>query len=243
MNNGTLKQKNTNAVILFSKAPVVHRVGKGDPFSGFPWTDFDSLFSAMFDDLIEQCSKLSSTDILVFRDQTEFSDDFLKHFVKSVSCFDVQGTTVAEQVHNAVEHAAGLGYGRVIVILENNPLIDASFLKRLFDQLQYEEDCVILGPSTEGNFYLVGMKNNQSPIFLFNDDWTAAAGGILKRACATDSLLFLSSQLYSLNSGINLHRLRNEIDDRAAHSSDFPHRTHATFSAFEKKYKIKKTKQ
>lgn len=241
MDDGKSHHRNTNAVVLFSKAAAVQRSGKDDPFAGLPWTDFDSLFSAMFDDVLEQASRLHNTDIIVFRDQTEFSDEFLQRFTRSVKCFDIVGKTPGEQLKHAIESTIAQSYSRIVIILENHPLIDAPFLQRLFEQLQYEEECIILGPNVEGNFHLVALKNSTPQFMSAGEDLASPADGILKRVCAVEAVLFLTAQRYSLSTGNNLLRLKNEITERIGQSSEFPHRTHATFSAFEKRYKLKKT--
>ena len=241
MDDGKSVRRNTNAIVLFSKAASVQSGGKDDPFAGLPWTDFDSLFSAMFDDILEQATRVPNTDIIVYRDKTEFSEEALQHFSRAVKCHDVVGKDQGEQLKHAVENAVSLGYQRILVVLENNPLIDTLFLRRIFEQLQYEDECVILGPNIEGTYHLLAFKNTTPLVVGPGEELQAVADGILKQVCAAEAVLFLSSQRYALTTGPNLNRLKNEIAVHTGRPDEFPHRTHAAFAEFDKRYKLKRT--
>ena len=230
-----------NAVILFARNAVIDRGGPNEPFAALPWDEIDALFTAMLSDVLESVSDLPRTDVLLYRAQTDISDEFVAGLGDRVKCFEVDGGSFPEQVQQAVDNTFTQGYHRVLVLLENNPLLQTMFLKRAFDQLSYEEDCFVVVPTIEGKCLLVGMKANHSNIFDNTEgDPIASAHVLLERLCTANANIFPAESRFSLDSGARLVRLRNEIETRAASNENYPTSTLEIFRRFDKKYTMKK---
>lgn len=230
-----------SAIVLFSKLPRISRTNQDEPYATLPWEDLDALFTGLLGDILDQASRLKEVDVVLYRKQSEMSDDFLLPFRDRVKFLDEVHNSFTENVHHAVDHAFGGLYHRVVVILDNHPMMDAPFLARVVQQLAYEDDCLVVAPSLEGTCFLVGMKANHGSIFEKTDqDPLTKPHALMKRLCRLDSMLFLTRPTYPLDSGFSLARLKSELDTADGSSPDFPRRTYEIFRTFEKKYRLKK---
>ncbi len=62
-----------------------------------------------------------------------------------------------------VQGAIGRGAERVVVIGSDSPSLPCEYIERAFELL--EENQVVLGPSTDGGYYLVGLQRTARPPF------------------------------------------------------------------------------
>ncbi|HYQ87299.1 MAG TPA: DUF2064 domain-containing protein [Bacteroidota bacterium] len=230
-----------SAILLFSKPPRITRSNQDEPYAALPWEDLDALFTALLGDVLEHACRLSDADILLYRHQADLSDDFLHPFGDRIKCSTLLNGSLTENVHHAVEAAfAGL-YQRVVVLLENHPVLDTAFLAKIVQQLSYEDDCLVVGPALEGGCFLIGMKSNHSELFEKTDqDPLVKPNVLMKRLCGTDSILFLTQPTYLLDSGFSLARLKGDLDKTDGLSPGFPKRTYEMFKLIDKKYRLKK---
>ncbi len=69
---------------------------------------------------------------------------------------DQRGSTFGERLANAVSSIYAQGYDQVISIGNDTPHLEAAHI--LTAQKQLESHSLILGPSTDGGFYLMGLR-------------------------------------------------------------------------------------
>jgi rSAM/selenodomain-associated transferase 1 len=74
-----------------------------------------------------------------------------------------RGNTLGERINHALERLRMLGYERQFVLGTDSPTIPQEYLQRAVDELA-NHDCV-LGPTWDGGYYLVGMKQPDVRIF------------------------------------------------------------------------------
>jgi len=73
--------------------------------------------------------------------------------------------SLGERMNSAVAAAFSEGVKRVVVIGTDCPGLDASHLRQAFEQLAHGD--VVIGPATDGGYYLLGMRRHLPT--LFND--------------------------------------------------------------------------
>ena len=229
-----------NAIIVFSKPPYISRTDSSEPYASLPWDDLDALFSSFIVDILDHACSVPDADVLFYRNPSEPLDEYLYPLREKITFCDLQGETFAEQVYAAVEKTFADGYSRVIVLLDNHPTLSSKFFGRVFEQLKYEDDCVVVGPTVEGKCFLVGMKGNSSEVFHCTDeDPVTKPFVLLERLCRLEGVLFLTQQRYVLDSGFNLARLKDELVSPGVRAKEFPKRTYEIFKSFDKKYRLK----
>src|SRR5262245_14644021 len=74
-----------------------------------------------------------------------------------VRLFPQQGDTLGERMRNAFERAFAFGYSVVVMIGSDLPSLPASHLADAFRFVRERPDAVVIGPATDGGYYLIGM--------------------------------------------------------------------------------------
>ena len=230
------------AILFFSKTPQINRTNRDEPFAALPWEDLDSLFTAMLGDIVENACRIEPVDIILYRDSSEQSDDFLSRFQGRVDFRSAFEGSFSEQVQQSIDAAFAQDYHQLVVILDNHPLITSEIIENVFHQLGYEDDCIVFGPTNEVKPYLLGIKSNYSGIFsISGGNPTTNPQLMMERLCQCETVLFPLRLSYALDSGFNLAKLKSDVETLAIEDELFPHRTHEMFKMFGKKYKTRKT--
>jgi hypothetical protein len=235
--------KNPNAVIVFARTPEVTRSGGGDPFAALPWEDLDSVFHGCAGDIIESALALPETDVIVYRDSRFPPAKLTAPFGDTVEPIDLGEGPIGDAAQQAMESAFLEFYHRVVVVLDNNPLVGEAVMRAATDQLGVEDDCAVVVPADGGAVVLVALKAGCRRLFT-----EAAApaggpwGGVLARLCEEELILFPMRPSFLLDTTANIDRLRSSLASLDTGSPGFPKRTEAAFRALEKKYRWKKGK-
>jgi hypothetical protein len=80
---------------------------------------------------------------------TELAPDF-EHILQ-------QGQDLGARLDNALTHYLQLGYRHVAIMNSDSPTLPVDYLAAAFEALAGEAD-VVLGPSDDGGYYLIGLK-------------------------------------------------------------------------------------
>lgn len=230
----------SNAILVFEKQPFIHRSHGHEPFAALPWDDLDALFTAFVSDLLGNASKVAKTDVLFYKNPAMAVDEFLYQLGDRVTLCESNGASFSARVSHGVQDAFTRGYQRILVVLDNQPTLSPRIFGRLLDQLNYEHECLVVGPTTEGTYYLIGMKADQSEIFnVSGTDPLASPHELLRRLCRVPGELFLAPTRYLLDTGYNLERLYLELEATEMRDTSFPLRTYEIFKKFDRKYRTK----
>ena len=73
------------------------------------------------------------------------------------------GTDLGSRMENAFSELFGLGYEKVMIIGSDLLDLKQQHINRAFEQLAQHD--VVIGPSKDGGYYLLGMKTHQETIF------------------------------------------------------------------------------
>lgn len=104
--------------------------------------------------------ELSVEKIVFYSTNLEDKDSFKNEVYKK----QVQeGNDLGERMHHAFEYAFKQGSSEVIIIGSDCFEITAACIINAFDQLQ--NNAVVIGPATDGGYYLLGMKQLHSRLF------------------------------------------------------------------------------
>src|ERR1700741_5067260 len=116
-----MAKQHHNALILFCRTPEIVRDNWASPFAALPWEDINALFTAFVGDLLMTVSHLKGTDVLIYRNPEELSDEFFLPFRQMVQLRDINDQPLSDQVERAVDSAFQLNYTRVVALLDNDP--------------------------------------------------------------------------------------------------------------------------
>ena len=108
------------------------------------------------------------------------------------------------------ENGFRLGRQRLVVMLSDCPTVPEQFIIEAFDRLLIED--VVLGPTTDGGVYLIGMSLER-PELLLGLDWDGPAvfDSLVERAEAFGLILGLVPHWYEVNDRAGLASLASHI--------------------------------
>lgn len=98
-----------------------------------------------------------------------------RYFEEAAPAFDLipqQGVTFGERLGGTVARLIQR-YSPVVLIGSDSPDLPAAFIARAFELLHADSD-VVLGPATDGGYYLLGMRAMQAALFE-RIDWSTDA--------------------------------------------------------------------
>ena len=101
---------------------------------------------------------------------------FYSHYLHISDVFDdhlfskhiQEGNDLGERMMNALKKVFNLGCGKVCIIGSDCYELQTEILNEAFEKLQQND--VVIGPSTDGGYYLLGMTK-LFPDFFVNKDW------------------------------------------------------------------------
>ena len=125
----------------------------------------------------DQCSKLHTAfladlsaayqqvdaDLFVSHTDDSHWEDLKEVFPTAKGFFPQFGADLGEKMHHALGHILKLGYESVILTGADIPLLTSTHIRSGFAAL---ENCdVVLGPTSDGGYYLVGTRKSCEAIF------------------------------------------------------------------------------
>jgi len=129
----------------------------------------------------------------------------------SVQRVQQRGQDLGERMWNAFEQAFTDGYRRVVVIGTDHPTLPDSRIQEAFDTLDLP-DRVVIGPSEDGGYYLLGMNRPVPEVFA---DMTYSHPHVfkntLRRAAATGAQPVVLSSFYDVDTPSALRRMLSDL--------------------------------
>ena len=120
------------------------------------------LYVAFLRDLFARLGKLKKIDATVFysgNDPARVGELMPKRFALEAQ----QGETLGDRMRHAFGTLLGKGPGGAVIVGSDSPDIPLSFVKRAFLKLKHKD--VVLGPASDGGYYLIGLKRPTDPLF------------------------------------------------------------------------------
>jgi len=147
------------ALIIFTRNPELGQVK-----TRLAKTIGDSATLKIYTYLLEHTATVSKqvkVDKYVF-----YSENIMKNDLWDDDIFRKKlqnGTDLGARMYNAFAELFGLGYGKVLIIGSDLLDLNEQHIENAFNQLNQHE--IVLGPSQDGGYYLLGMKTMHPKIF------------------------------------------------------------------------------
>jgi rSAM/selenodomain-associated transferase 1 len=134
-----------------------------------------------------------------------------------------RGDGFGERLYFAVEDLFKCGFGSVCLIDSDSPTVPAENFQQAVELLSMSEDRVVLGPSDDGGYYLIGVKKPHQHLFE-QIDWSTerVLNQTIQRATEIGLEVKLLPTGYDVDDGASLRRLCNEILGEQADDSVAP---------------------
>ena len=127
---------------------------------------------------------------------------------------------LGQRMRSYFERALVDGFRRIVLLGSDSPTVPADYVERAFEAL--EEHSVVLGPSADGGYYLVGIRDAVPPIFdniMWSTDrvWSQTMARVETIGCSFQNL----PDWYDVDTEVDLRRLLNELQNQSQQNSDF----------------------
>lgn len=123
-----------------------------------------------------------------------------------------RGESFGERLFHAAEDLLALGYQSLCLIDSDSPTLPSPFLVDAVRWLAQPGDRVVLGPSDDGGYYLIGLKHAHARLF---EDIAWSTDQVLRqtieRACELGLEITLLPAWYDVDDGATLGRLCDEL--------------------------------
>ena len=134
-----------------------------------------------------------------------------------------RGDEFGERLYLAVEDLFKCGFDSLCLIDSDSPTVPAENFEQAVGLLSTTEDRVVLGPSDDGGYYLIGMKKPHRHLFE-QIDWSTerVLNQTMQRATEIGIEVKLLPTGYDVDDDVSLRRLCNELLDEQGGDSVAP---------------------
>jgi len=212
----TAMRQNVNSrskLLVFAKVPRPGRVKTRlcPPLGAEQAT---RLYAAMVGDAIEAYASLGfSVRVYVAPDPDPFPAELLP---PRVTVHTQMGVGLGERMLHALEDAFSDGAERAVLIGTDHPTLPLAYITQAFEAVSSPET-VVLGPTLDGGYYLVGMSRSYPELFM---GMTYSHPGVLEetldRATATDASVTLLRSWYDVDDVASLQHLAEDLTQMPA---------------------------
>jgi uncharacterized protein len=149
-----------NALILFARDPVLGKVKTR--LSSFLKEDaILKLYTCFLQDSIDKIRQVENADRFVGVAPSNESGFFTGMPGSDIHLFVQEGKELGDKMRQALQDRFAEGYKRVVIIGSDSPSLPVSYIDQA---LRCDKD-VVLGPSTDGGYYLIGMQGKVVELF------------------------------------------------------------------------------
>jgi rSAM/selenodomain-associated transferase 1 len=123
-----------------------------------------------------------------------------------------RGDPFGERLAFATDDLFRLGFASVCLIDSDSPTVPPQAFAQAVDLLRQKEDAVVLGPSDDGGYYLIGLKKPHTVLFE-GIDWSTerVLEQTIERARQANLTVHLLPAWYDVDDRATLHRLCREL--------------------------------
>lgn len=127
-----------------------------------------------------------------------------------------RGGDLGQRLSGCFEDLFKLGFESVIAIGADSPTLPGELLSEAFDALTEEND-VVLGPTRDGGFYMIGMRKLDPRVFQ-RISWSSdqALSSMLERLDEIGLGAILAPEWYDIDTPEDLDHLKTELRERKA---------------------------
>ena len=195
-------------LVIMAKAPKPGKV-KTRLMEGLPSPAVTALYRCLLEDTISLAKSLTSVEVAVMCPEPD-RDELAHLFGNTVSVVAQQGEGLASALNSVFCHFTAARQQHVIAFNSDSPHLARSVLDRAFEILTTHD--VVVGPTHDGGYYLVGAKTAHASLFENNSMGTRSA---LDRLLTRTKSLALSTgftePFYDIDVTTDLLLLRREL--------------------------------
>ena len=130
-----------------------------------------AVYDCFLRDRLMEMGDLSDCDRAIAYMPATAAGRFKVYAYGAFAIFSQRGDDLGDRMHNIFIDRFREGYGAVVIIGSDSPDLPKSIVTQSFARLSSESTDVVIGPATDGGYYLVGMKRPYPELFA-NVPWS-----------------------------------------------------------------------
>lgn len=142
------------ALIIFTRVPIPGQT-KTRMMPEVSAAGCARIHTCFLQDIRRECRK-TNADIYICYTPKEKQEKLYPVFGSGVHYFPQEGYGLGERMYRAIRRVLNGGYDSCILMGADVPEVKAEYLNRAFRMLESRD--IVLGPTTDGGYYLVGMN-------------------------------------------------------------------------------------
>ncbi len=139
-----------------------------------------------------------------------------------------RGATLGERMRNAASDLVARGFGRVVLVGADLPTLPAAYVEDALERLSRPQESLVLGPSEDGGYYLIGLTRVHDELF---DGIPWGAADVLHRTQEAAAALRLPVELLPIWYDVDLPSDLQRVRHRTAEGSSIANHTRAWLDA------------
>lgn len=127
--------------------------------------DHLELRRALLLDTLEVARGVAAADLFVAVEPAESIDEMRELVGDRDRLFPQHGDTLGDRMRNAFVRLFAAGYSSVVMIGSDLPSLPTSHVAQAFQHLRAPPDALVIGPASDGGYYLIGMRRLWPALF------------------------------------------------------------------------------
>jgi rSAM/selenodomain-associated transferase 1 len=197
-----------HTLVIMAKAPKPGMV-KTRLTRSLPVSDVTALYRCLLDDTLRLARSLEGVEVAVMCPAAD-REDLLQAVGNAVPVVPQMGNGLAAALCSVFAHFGDAGSSRIVAFNSDTPHLSTTILQAAFRLL--EECDLVVGPTHDGGYYLVGAKMSHPGLFTTDALGTANAfEELLTKARALGLSVKLTDPFYDIDEAADLSRLAEEL--------------------------------
>jgi rSAM/selenodomain-associated transferase 1 len=169
-----------------------------------------SLYDAMLRDTINLANGLVEVQLAIAVTPPQATDFFRSISPSGTNLLPIAGADIGDCLHQALSHLLTAGHPQAIALNTDGPTLPHGYLQQAMADLDQAD--VVLGPSEDGGYYLIGIKQAYPELFQ-GIQWSTAQVTVetLRRARELGLKVEQLPPWYDVDTSFDLERLRSEL--------------------------------
>lgn len=152
----------SRALVVVAKAPLPGLV-KTRLYSYLSPAGAAGLYECLLGDIVAKLENYKESDLwLAF---TPGDEEYFRRNYSALRLLDQRGKDLGERLHHVFVDLFGRGYREIVIADSDSPTVPLSSIDQAYQQLSERGCDLVLGPSEDGGYYLIGLKRAAEHIF------------------------------------------------------------------------------
>jgi uncharacterized protein len=197
-----------HTLVIMAKAPRPGMV-KTRLARSLPPSAVTGLYRCLLEDTISLARSLDGVEVAVMCPEAD-REDLERAVGNAVPVVPQMGNGLAAALASVFAHFGGTGSTRIVAFDSDSPHLPTSTLQAAFQLLENFD--VVVGPTHDGGYYLVGARMSHPGLFSTDAMGTAnALEALLTKARALGLSVRLTDLFYDIDEAADLSRLAEEL--------------------------------